>query len=157
MKPLTKNGLKLKSCFFAGIIVGVIIGAAALNIVISNRMDSFYKQIAYLEQIIQDKNAILEKFEKNFNTRSLRIKRIDVVLDFRGDEIDRINIEKSIKDKYSSLLGKEVNSIDPELIIEVADKRILKIQGKEYKLKANKLIITEVMKIWIGIEPVTGP
>lgn len=154
MKPLTKNGLKLKSCFFAGVLIGLLIGAAALNIVISNRMDSFYKQIAYLEQIIQDKNSVLEKFEKNVNTRNLRIKRIEVVLGFSGDEIDKINIEKSIKDKYSSLLGKEVNSLDPEVIIEVADKRILKIEGKEYKLKANKLVITEVMKIWIGVEPV---
>ena len=155
MNPLKNKGLNLKSCFFTGIIIGILIGAAAFNIMVSYRLDSLYKRIAYLEQIIDDKNAVLEKFEKNINTKSLRIKRIEVVLVFDGDEIDQINIEKSIKDRYSALLGKEVNKIDSDLIIEVVDKRIMKISDKEYKLKVNKLILTEEMKIWISVEPVS--
>ncbi len=154
MNPLQKRPLNLKSCFMAGIIIGTLIGAAAFNIMVSYRMDQFYKRIASLEQTIQDKNAVLKKFEKNINTWSLVVKGIDVVLDFDGDEIDEIHFEKSIKDKYSTLLGKEVKKIDPDLIIEVVDKRIFKVEGKEYKLKVNKLILTEVLKIWISVEPI---
>ncbi|KGK87790.1 hypothetical protein DP73_13845 [Desulfosporosinus sp. HMP52] len=154
MNPLRNKRLNLKSCFFSGIIIGILVGGAAFSIMVSYRLDSLYKRIAYLNQIIQDKNAVLEKFEKNINTRNLRVKRIEVALVFDGDEIDQINIERSIKDRYSSLLGKEVNKIDPDLIIEVVDKRIMKIEDKEYKLKVNKLIITEVMKIWISVESV---
>lgn len=155
MNPQRNKGLNLRSCFFAGIIIGILIGAAGFSIIVSYRMDSLYKRIAYLNQVIEDKNTILEKFEKNINTKSLRVKRIEVALVFNGDEIDQINIEKSIKDRYSTLLGKEVNKIDPDLIIEVVDKRIMKIEDKEYKLKVNKLILTEVMKIWISVESVS--
>ena len=155
MNPLKKKGLKLKSCFIAGIIIGILIGTAAFNVIVSYRMDQFYKRIAYLEQTIQDNNTVLEKFEKNINTWSLVIKGIEVVLVFDGDEIDRLHVEKSIKDKYRTLLGKEVKKADPDLIIEVVDKRILKLNDKEYKLKVNKLILTEVLKIWISVEPVS--
>lgn len=152
MDQLKRIYLKLNPCFLAGIIIGILIGAATLIIIVSYRMDLYCKKIAYLEHAIQDKNAVLEKFEKNINTRSLVIKAIEVVLVFNGDEIDKINIEKSIKEKYSLLLGKEVKKIDPDIIVEVIDKRILKIRDKEYKLKVNKLILTEVLKIWISAE-----
>lgn len=155
MNRIKKKSLKLKSCFFAGILIGILIGTAAFNIFVSYRMDQFYQRIAFLEQTIQDKNAVLEKFEKNINIRSLIIKGIEVVLVFGGDEIDKILIEKNIKDKYSTLLGKEVKNIDPDLIIEVVDKRIFKIDEKEYKLRVNKLVLTELLKIWITVEPVT--
>lgn len=142
-----KKGLKLKSCFVGGILIGILMGTAAFNTFVSYRMDQLYKRIAFLEQNVQDKNALLEKFEKNINTRSLIIKGIEVVLVFGGDEIDRILIEKNIKEKYSTLLGKEIKNIDADLIIEVVD--------KEYKLKVNRLMITEILKIWISVEQVT--
>lgn len=154
MNQLKKKGLKLKSCFFGGIIIGILIGTVVFNIFVSYRMDQFYQKIAYLEQIVQEKNSVLEKFEKNTNTWSLIIKGIEVVLVFDGDEIDKIQIEKNIKDKYSTLLGKEVKNVDPDLIFEVVDKRIFKIDDKEYKLKVNKLILTEILKIWISVEPI---
>lgn len=76
MNPLSNKGLNVQSCFFIGIIIGILVGAAAFNIMGSYRLDSFYK-------------------------------------------------------------------------------RILKIEDKEFKLKVNKLILTEVMKIWISVEPVS--
>jgi len=154
MNPLKTQGLKGKPCFVGGILIGILIGIAAFNILVSYRMDQFYNRIAFLEQTVQDKNAVLEKFEKSINTRSLIIKGIEVVLDFSGDEIDRLLIEKNIKDKYSTLLGKQIKNIDPDLIVEVVDKRIFKIEDKEYKLKVNRLVITEILKIWISVEQV---
>lgn len=155
MNPVKNKGSKLKSCFIAGIIIGILIGTAAFNIFVSYRMDQLYKRIAFLEQIVQDKSTILEKFDKNINSWSLIIKSIEVVLVFDGDEIDKLLIEKNIKDKYSTLLGKEVKKVDPDLIIEVVDKRIFKFDDKNYKLKVNKLLLTEILKIWVSVEPVT--
>ncbi|HZK54654.1 MAG TPA: hypothetical protein VFC84_10725 [Desulfosporosinus sp.] len=155
MIHLKKEGSKSKSCFVAGIIVGILMGVATFSMIVSYRMDQFYNRIAYLEQTIQDKSAVLEKFEKNINTKSLTIKGIEVELVFDGHEIDKIYFTKIIKEKYSSLLGKEVKKIDSELVIEVVDKRILKIEDKEYRLKVNRLILTEVLKIRISVEPVT--
>ncbi len=152
MGQLKKKGQKFILCFIAGLVTGLLIGTAILSIIVSYRMDMHYKKIAYLETTIQDKNARLEKLEKSINTQYIILKDIEIILIFDGDEMDKIEIEKAIKEKYSTLLGKEVKNIDPDILIEVADKRILKIEDREYRLHINKLILTEILKIFIKVE-----
>jgi len=141
-----------------GIITGILIGISILSIVVSYRMDTHYKEITYLKNTIQDKDARLEKLEKSINTQKVILKDIEVILNFGenkdGDEIDKIDIEKTIKEKYSTLLGKEVKNIDTDILIEVVDKRILKIDDKEYKMQVEKLIVTEILQIFIKVETI---
>ena len=148
-----KKWLILNPCFIVGIIIGIIIGAGAMIVVVSYRVDSYYERIVYLENIIQDKNAILEKLEKTSRPRSFVIRSIEVNLEFDGDDIDRANIEKSIKQKYITLLGKEVKNVDAELIVQVVDNRTFKIADKEYRLGVSKLIISDVLKLWVVVKP----
>lgn len=151
MEQLKKKGLKCNPCFIAGLIIGVLIGTAALCIIISYRMDMYYKRIVYLENMIQDKDSRLERLEKTINTKNLILKDIEIFLIFDGDEIDKIEIEKSIKGKYSTLLGKEVGKIDAEIVIQVVDKRILKLKDKQYQLQVYRLALTETLKLWIKV------
>jgi len=141
-----------------GIITGILIGISILSIVVSYRMDTHYKEITYLKNTIQDKDARLEKLEKSINTQKVILKDIEVILNFGenkdGDEIDKIDIEKTIKEKYSTLLGKEVKNIDTDILIEVVDKRILKIDDKQYKMQVEKLIVTEILQIFIKVETI---
>ena len=62
-----------------------------------------------------------------------------------------MEIEKTIKEKYKTLLGKEVKTVDAHMVVEVIDKRILKIEGKEYRLQVDKLILSEIMSIWAKV------
>lgn len=156
MGQLIKNSTKYKFCFCSGLIIGIIIGAAALCVIVSYRLDIFYKDMIYLENTIEDKNERLEKLENAINTQNLIVEDIVVILIFEGDEMDKIEIEKSVKTKYITLLGKEVKNIDSDITVEVVDNRILKIEDREYKLHVSKLILTEVMKIWINIEVLSG-
>jgi len=149
---LKKYRFKYGLCFFTGLIIGALIGISVLSIIVSYRMDTFYHRIAYLESLIQDKDAQLEKLEDSKNTRSFVLKDIEVVLIFDGDEIDKISIEKAVKEKYRSLIGKEVDKIDADIIMEVIDNRIFNIEEKKYQLHVNKMILTETLKIWVEIE-----
>jgi len=152
MEQIKKKNLKVVSCFIAGIITGVLIGGTVLSSIVSYRMDMFYEQIAYLENTIENKNVQLEKLEKSINNRNFILKDIEITLIFNGDDIDKIEIEKSIKEKYSGLLGKEVKKIDADIIMKVVDTRILKIEDREYKLHVNKLILSETLKLQINVE-----
>jgi len=156
MGKLKKSGLKFLFCFIVGIISGILIGSVTLSIIVSYRMDTQYRRITYLENTIQDKDARLEKLEKSLNTQGVILKEVEVNLDFGekedGDEIDKIDIEKTIREKYITLLGKEVKTLDPDIILEVVDQRILKMEDREYKLQVNKLIVTETLKIFIQVQ-----
>ncbi|HZK56864.1 MAG TPA: hypothetical protein VFD17_01035 [Clostridia bacterium] len=153
MGKLKKGPLKFIICFITGLLSGVLMGAVALSVIVSYRMDNYYKQVSYLENIIRDKDERLEKLEKSINTQYLVIKDIEINLIFgkggNNDEIIKIEIEKTIKEKYNTLLGKEVKTVDAHMVVEVVDKRILKIEDKEYKLQVDKLILSEIMSIWV--------
>lgn len=144
-------------CFITGLLWGVIIGAISISMLVGMRMDAFYERIAYLENIIIDKDEKLAKLEKSINNKNIVLKDIEVVLEFNNiseeqiTQLDNIEIEKSIKEKFRSSLGKEVKGLDAEILQQIIDKRILKFDGTEYQLTVNKLVLTDILKLWVQV------
>ena len=124
---------------------------------VSYRMDSFYERIAYLENTIIDKDEKLIKLEKSINNANIVLKDIEIILEFTDlsedqiNTIDNIQIEKSIKEKFRSSLGKEIKNFDADILLQVIDKRILKLDGAEYQLTVNKLVLTDILKLWVKV------
>lgn len=119
---------------------------------VSYKIDIFYEKNCSSRKYYNRKNAKLENLEKSINSNKFVLKDIEIILLYEDNEIDHletIHIEKTVKEKYSILLGTEVKSIDPDIITLVVDKRILKMNGKEIQLHVNKLKLTEVLKLWI--------
>lgn len=137
-----------------GLIWGILIGALVISVLASYRIDESYKEIIYLENIIIDKEAKLEKIEDIINTQDLVVEDIEVYLSIIGDKLDKIEIEKAVKEKYNNLLGKEVKDVDVDLLTEIIDNRIFKLTDKEYQLKIEKLILTDVLKLYIEVEEI---
>lgn len=157
IKNEKSTGYKFFVCFITGLLWGTVIGAVGISMLISYRMDAFYKEIAYLEHTIADKNEKLEKLEKSINNSNIVLKDISIVLEFTNlseeqiNQIDNIQIEKAIKEKFRTLLGKEIKNLDADILIQVIDKRILKLNNAEYQLTVNKLILSDVLKLWIEV------
>jgi MFS superfamily sulfate permease-like transporter len=153
-----KRGYKYRVCFATGILLGIMIGAASISVIVSYRMDQYYQDVAYLKNMIEDKNARLLKLEETVNshTQSMIVEEIEVNLTFDGDEMDKIDIEKTIKEKYSTLLGKEVKNIDADITAEVLENRIFKIEDREYKLHVARIIVAEIFKIYIDVDRLGG-
>lgn len=154
MGKIRRNTFDFFICFTTGLLIGILIGTTIFTILISYRMDEHYKRIATLENIIQEKDTKLEKLESSINARTIVVQDIElsVTIDEEIDEMDKIVIEKAIKEKYRSIFGKEVKTIDPEILVQVVDKRIFKIDKKEYRAYVEKLILTEILKLFIKIE-----
>lgn len=157
MGKIRKKVYPFTVCFITGLLWGFIIGALSISALISFRLDSFYERIAYLENTIIDKDEKLAKLEKSINNSNIVLKDTEVILDFTDlkegqiDKIVNLEIEKAIKEKFRSLLGKEVKSLDVEVLQMVIDKRILKLNGTEYQLTVNKLVLTDVLKLWVKV------
>lgn len=154
MGKIKEDGLKFFYCFTVGLLTGALLGSIAMSILVSYKMDRFYERIAYLENIVSDRDEKLEKLEKSINNCNVVIKDIEIILDFDEDIIEPINnieIEKVIKEKYNSSLGKEVKNIDADILVQVIDKRILKFNNSEYQLKVSKLVLTDILKLWVEV------
>lgn len=138
-------------CFVSGMILGILAGVAVFSLLVSYRMDQYYQEVRQLELANEEKETRLRKLAESVDKTKHLLKKIEVILIYEGDELDKIALEKSIKAKYEQLLGKEVGAIDIDLVAEVVDERIMKLEGREYKLKLKKIILAEVLKIWVEV------
>lgn len=144
-------------CFVTGLLWGVIIGSVSISLLVSFRMDVFYEKIAYLENTLIDKEEKLAKLEKSINNKNIVLKDVEVILEYINfseeqiNQIDNIKIEKSVKEKFRSSLGKEVKSLDAELLQQIIDKRILKFDGTDYQLIVKRMVLTDILKLWIQV------
>ncbi|MDK2800301.1 MAG: hypothetical protein PWP27_698 [Clostridiales bacterium] len=152
MDEIKKSKLKFILCLLTGMVIGVLIGITGLNALVSYRIDQYHKKIRSLETVIEDNNVRLKKFEESMKNRNKFIlKDIEIFLLYDGDDMEKISLEKHIKEKYNMLLGKEVKNIDIEMVAEVIDKRIMRIDENEYKLKVTRLMLSDVLKIWVEV------
>lgn len=153
------TGYKFIICFITGLLWGTVIGSLGISMLVGYRMDIFYEKIAYLEHTIDDKNEKLDKLEKSINNSNIVLKDISVILEFANlsqekvDQIDNIEIEKAIKEKFNPSLGKEIKNLDADILVQVIDKRILKFNNAEYQLTVNKLVLSDILKLWVGVSP----
>lgn len=154
MGKMNKKRTGYMFCFATGIIWGALIGASITTMLVSYRIDLFYEKIAYQENMIEDSVEKLKKLEKSINNSNIVLKDIKIIIEADEEQINRINnieIEKAIKEKFNSSLGKEVKNLDAEILMQVIDKRILKFDEAEYKIDVKKLSLSDTLKIWVGI------
>ncbi|MFZ5354240.1 MAG: hypothetical protein ACOZCL_16180 [Bacillota bacterium] len=121
----------------------------SLTAFISYRIDKYHERIKQLEAVINDKDRKLQKLDESLNKRKYILKDIEIVINSPLDEISKLSLKKHIADKYSSIVGKEIKYIDAELLEEIIDNRIMKLGEREFRIKFNKLVVSEVMKLWI--------
>ncbi|MCS4475438.1 hypothetical protein JQ032_06325 [Clostridium botulinum] len=86
------------------------------------------------------------------------MKKIEVDIKFKNKEIEdelvAIELEKHIKEKFNNLIGKELDNLDGDILVQVVDNRIMKIKNKQYKVKVEKIIIAQNIKFCIQVEKV---
>jgi|GEM_PF-495660 len=141
----------------AGVIIGALAGAAGFNALVSYKVDEYHQRIKHLEAVVEDKEARLKKLEESIkefskSKGSYMLTNIEVILIYEGDDLEKTTLEKNIKAKLDHLLGREVKSIDIETVEQVIDNRIFKSDGKEFKLKVDKILLDEVLKIWVNVD-----
>jgi len=126
------------------------------SLFISYRIENYHKKINYLNNIIEDQQVRLEGLENKLSKKKLIVKKIEVDIKFKNKEIEdelvTIELEKHIKEKFNNLIGKELDKIDGDILVQVVDNRIMKIKNKQYKLKVEKIIIAQNIKFYIQVE-----
>jgi hypothetical protein len=60
----------------------------------------------------------------------------------------------TIKKQYENILGKEVDTLDMELLVKVVDTDVFILEEKEYRLKVERILLSKVFKIWVTIKEI---
>ncbi len=125
---------------------------------ISYRIENYHRKINYLNNIIEDQQVRLEGLENKLSKKKLIVKKIEVEIRFKKkkseDELVAIELEKHIKEKFNNLIGKELDNLDSDILVQVVDNRIMNIENKQYKIKVEKIIIAQNIKFYIEVEEI---
>ncbi|MCY6485141.1 hypothetical protein OW763_12410 [Clostridium aestuarii] len=142
--------------FITGLFIGGIFGVVAVNLLVGYKIDNYMKKVQYLQATVEDKEMRLEKLSEIIDKKRLLINSIEVELEFENEEQDdemvRITLEKNIKEKFKRLIGKEVEKIDGEILLEVIDKRIMKTDGKQYQMRVKRMMVSPIFKLWVEVK-----
>ncbi len=147
---------KCTMCLFllTGFMLGLFAGAMGLTVIVSYRIDKYHERINYLEMTIAEKDTKLQKLNDSLNRKKYVLKDIDIIPEGDIDEMVKISLQKHISDKLSSLIGKEISSIDTDLIEEVVNNRVMRLGDVQYRLKFSKMIVTEILRLWLQVETI---
>ncbi len=156
MDRLSRQRYALPVCLLTGLFGGVLIGASLVTLLLGYRLDDSLQRISHLQAAVNEKDARLAKLEESVNKKKFILRRIEVVLHFSGDETEKTALDKYVKERYSNLVGKEVGSIDTDLVAEVIDNRVVRINNRDYRLTAGRILVADVLKIWVTAVPLPG-
>ncbi|MBZ4686741.1 MAG: hypothetical protein PWQ96_1032 [Clostridia bacterium] len=155
--------LKNSSFLKAGaiFIIGVIIGAAALNAVIGKKLDELYRENTELKEDLSATKSELEEVQTSLKKRRYTVVSIDPVITFKDElteyekETATLEIQKNIKEMLKNLIGKEVGKLNYFLIPTVVDNRVIEIDGKSYKIKVSMVVVTQKIIIYTDVKLTT--
>ena len=50
---------------------------------------------------------------------------------------------------FTDPLGKKVNDIDTDLVLEMLDNRIVRMDSIHYKLTVQRIILSDILQLWM--------
>ncbi|GAA0788323.1 hypothetical protein [Hathewaya limosa] len=137
--------------FVTGCLVGILVSIISFTIFFTHKIEKNYSKIRKMQIVLEEKNKELERIKTSIKVDKYTVNEIEVKIDFKSkvDEVTTYILEKSIKDKFSSLIGREVNSIDVEMLEKVIDNRIMYVENSKFLLKLKRISVSERIKIFI--------
>ncbi|MEC9488211.1 MAG: hypothetical protein UMV23_01855 [Halanaerobium sp.] len=119
----------------AGLLLGAILGAAALNLILSHTMDSLIYEKNKLAQDLEIERERIEKLEQAIESGYRGIVReIKVDLEFPGDKHTNQLLVTEIRKLLGGLVGRELAEDDAFLVRDVLNRRIISLDGQNYVL-----------------------
>jgi len=138
----------IRQCVIASFIVGMLIGAAILNMFCGTHIDNAELEIQKLHTKLADQSEQITALEKNLEKRQkLAVTEIEVHAYFKdneeSDEYNQLEIEKIVKKLLKDIRGKQVSSLDPLIIANIIDGRTVEVSNSKFMLSVKGLLITE--------------
>ncbi|SNX54745.1 hypothetical protein [Thermoanaerobacterium sp. RBIITD] len=137
---------------FSVLLIGIIIGGAIVNFI----NGILIEKITFEKESYKMNNLMLhEKIDKL--NESLKSQSYKVVTDITprvnsSNNKIKIEVEKYIKSKLKDVYGKQIDKVDPDLIFNIFEGRILSIENKKIILKVKYIIINTNIEIYVNTQ-----
>jgi len=132
----------------SGLFLGILIGAAGLNIVVGSHLDRAELEILKLRTELKDKSEQLE-----VKKQAAVVDEINIHVNY-SDEYEKIEIQSAVKKLLENIKGQEVQSLDPLLVTNIVDGRTVVTENQKYSLKVRGTLVSEKIIMYVDAEEV---
>ncbi|MFW5999704.1 MAG: hypothetical protein ACOCQC_03470 [Halanaerobiaceae bacterium] len=147
---LNQNDLIYLLVFF---LLGLIFGAGAFNLYISREMDRLQLKNRELQNQVQEQEKEITRLEDNLSRYTGRfIKNIGIKLDTDLNEHRQQLIETRVRELLSEIPGNKIRDIEPPVIGEIVNERLVEIENDTYRLDLDYLILGEELILYLSAE-----
>lgn len=139
----------------ASFTLGILIGASVLNLVMGRHLDNAELEIRRLRSDLTEqyeKTALLEK--KLSVKQKLIVNEISVYANL-DDEFEKLEVEAAAKKLLKVIKGKNLKELDPNLVVNIIDKRIIETPEHKYRLTVKGTLLSERVIMYIDAQEVS--
>ncbi|MBC7341577.1 MAG: hypothetical protein H5U02_03880 [Clostridia bacterium] len=144
----------------AMLILGAIIGMAVTAIRVGGQVDVLWIENSRLLDELRSRTERLRLLEAQISKQCyLRVTSVEPHVSlkraFNSAEAQSIclAVERQIAEILSPLLGKEVKSLDPTLVMQILDQRRVQVNKQNYELLIKTLILSERLVVYVEAKP----
>lgn len=140
-------------------LLGILLGASALSIITGFHLDQAELEIRQLYARLADQSEQIAVLEKSLAQRQkTTVREIEIHVSFpesrQGNDHDKLEIEKNIKQLLKNVRGQEISALDPLLISGIIDGRTIKIANSTFLLKVKGTLISEKILMYVDAQAV---
>lgn len=139
--------------YFSGMLMGLIIGIMIWNMLLAGKIDALYARNLFLETSLEDCKIKLEKAMSAQPEKDQTLREIAVKIQLEN-ELERMILEKAVRQKYEVLIGKKTKEIDLDLVIQVVDKRLFRTDMYQYQLLVERVTLSSTLTIWLSVKEI---
>ncbi|MBE3597269.1 MAG: hypothetical protein IMX02_00135 [Limnochordaceae bacterium] len=131
--------------------LGTTAGSTWATVRIGHQVDALARQRDLLEQRAADLEARMEKLQQSLSERRLRpLRSIEVKL--AGlDPADELTLVREIRKLLQGLIGRPVDQVDPALVAQILDGRLVSAGGRAVSLALRQVWVTDSLTVWVDV------
>lgn len=150
--------VKAKNIFLSYFILGLLCGGAIVNLLIGGKIDELSTlnhqltlQLENTSAELAEVKAHLSKSQKLIITKivpNIKVQRENLT----AQEIDNIqlSLKKEVLKLYKPLIGLQVHTIEPSLLPQIIDGRVIAVEQKDFKINVKLIVLSE--SIYLDLE-----
>lgn len=141
--------IRLLASFLLGALCGAMLAASR----VASRLDGLVVENRQLAQQLQESQWQVERLEEQLRKRSRpTVTGAEVVVMFR-DPVVRLALEQEARRVVQDLIGREVATLDPLLVMHRLDGRVVTVESRPYLLQTRAVGVAPRLRLLLEARP----
>ncbi len=131
-------------------ILGFILGSIIFFLFSAVKMDGLYQEREQLKVTVFETKERLNKLEEQWESKGEEIiKEIKVELKTEKNTFAELSLEQSVHEVVKDLVGEKVKALNPYILINMLEGRIIRVDNNNYQLDLKAITISEILSFYI--------